>query len=108
MPAVEAICTARSELVRSLTVPRRKMSPFSELTFTCCSGSSVLSSRRSASNRSLAAAELGRTITLKNWRPPPSSQTIRLVSPGALPLTRISERLMAVASAKSPRPTAIR
>ena len=30
LPAVEAIWTARAELVRSFTVPRRKMTPFSE------------------------------------------------------------------------------
>ena len=34
LPAVDAICTARSELVRSFTVPRRKMSPFSKVTRT--------------------------------------------------------------------------
>ena len=48
-PAVEAILTARSELFRSLTVPRRKMMLFSKLTFRVCPGSSVLSSRRMAS-----------------------------------------------------------
>ena len=50
----------------------------------------------------------GRTVTLKNWRPPRMSQMIRLVSPGALPSIMISVGLTAVASAMSPNPTATR
>ena len=66
--------------------------PFSELTFSGCPGSSALSSRRIASRLSFDAAALARTVTLKNCRPPRVSQIIRLVSPGALPLTMISVR----------------
>ena len=56
------------------------------------------------SRLSLATVALGRTVTLKNCRPPWISQMIRLVSPGALPLIMISTGLTAVASATSPMP----
>ena len=36
LPPVEAIWTARAEAVRSFTVPRRKTTPFSEVTFSAC------------------------------------------------------------------------
>ena len=90
LPPVLAIFTAREELSRSLTVPRRKMLPFSILTFRGCPGSSVRSSRRIESRLSFNAVALARTVTLKNCRPPCVSQTIRLVSPGVLPFTMIS------------------
>ena len=61
-----------------------------------------------ASRLSPDSAASGRTVTLKNWRPPWMSQIIRLVSPGALPSTMISVGLIAVASARSPIPTATR
>ena len=90
LPPMEEIFTARLELSRSLTVPRRRTEPFSELTFRTCPGSSVLNSRRTASRLSFAAAALARTVTLKNCLPPVVSQIIRLVSPGALPFNMIS------------------
>jgi hypothetical protein len=81
---------------------------FSDVTFKGWPGSSMASSRRMASRLSVETAELGRTVMLKNWRPPRVSQMIRLVSPGALPLTMISVGVTAEASAISPRPMATR
>ena len=101
LPAVEAILTARWELLISLTVPRRKMLSFSELSFNCCPGSSALSSRRIPSMLSLETSSRGRTVTLKNCRPPRVSQIIRLVSPAALPVTMTSVGLVACTSAVS-------
>ena len=66
LPPVEAILTARSELMRSMTVPRRKIAPFSELTLRESPGSSALSSRRIASRLSCKTVALARTVTLKN------------------------------------------
>ena len=108
LPAVEAIFTARDELLRSLTLPLRKTESPSTVIFTDCPGSSVLSSRRTASSLSFAKEALARTVTLKNCRPPCLSQIIRLVSPGALPFTMTSVRVTACTSATSPKPTATR
>ena len=82
------------------------MTPFSEVALTVWPGSSVINSRRTASRLLSNAAVRARTVTLKNWRPPRSSQMIRLVSPAALPFTMISLGLMALASATSPSPIA--
>ena len=68
----------------------------------------MLSSRRTASMLLSNAAALALTVTLKNCRPPRSSQMIRLVSPATLPFTMISVGLIAVASATPPRPMATR
>ena len=48
------------------------------------------------------------SLTSKNSFPPPCCHTMRLVSPGAFPLTRISLGPTAVASATSPKPTETR
>ena len=70
LPAVEAIVTARSELFRLLTVPRKKITPLSWETLTFCPGNSALNSRRIPSSESFEANVLGLTVTLKNCRPP--------------------------------------
>src|SRR5258705_13699887 len=59
LPALEAIWTARSELARSFTVPRRKTRLFSEEIVTFCPGRVALSSRRIEVKVSSDAARLG-------------------------------------------------
>src|SRR5260370_31761641 len=59
LPALEAIWTARSELARSFTVPRRKTRLFSDATVMFCPGRAALSSRRIEVKVSSAAARLG-------------------------------------------------
>src|SRR5580692_10049064 len=53
LPPVVAICTARAEELRSLTVPRRKTMLFSDVTFKPDPGSSMASWRRIESRLSL-------------------------------------------------------
>ena len=93
-PPVEAIFSAREELFRFLTVPRRKMIPLSELTLRLCPGSSAFSSRRMPSRLSSSVVVLARTVMLKNCLPPLISQIIRLVSPAVLPVTITSVGLI--------------
>ena len=107
-PAVEAIVTARAELLRSLTVPRRKMLPSSSLTLRGCPGSSALSSRRSDSSRSLDTKLLARTETLKNLASAAGIPENQRGFPRGLTVYQHLVGLIACASAKSPSPTTIR
>jgi hypothetical protein len=107
-PRVEAIKTARSALVTSLTVPRKKTVSFSMLKLTLCPGSSRSISRLMFSTRRSARSLLVTTLISKKRLVPPSCQMIRLVTPGVLAFSSNWCGLIAVPSTMSPKPTEMR